>query len=58
MPKPGSAMMYNAVWAVWSRIPNSPAATSVGVARVRRAQVARIDQTKMGIRLHVMPGAR
>ena len=55
---PPCSLTKKAVWAVRSRMPKSPATTSVGVAKVRRAQVARIPQTKMGTRLQVMPGAR
>ena len=55
---PPCSFTKNAVWAVRSRIPKSPAAKSVGVARVSKAAVAKIDQTKMGTRPHVIPGAR
>ncbi len=55
---PPCSFTKNAVSAVRSMIPMNPATTKVGVARVSSAVVARMPQTKIGTRLHVMPGAR
>ena len=50
--------MKNDVWAVRSSTPIRIAASSIGGASSIRIEVANTDQTKIGIRIQVIPGAR